>query len=511
MRRGHIAAGATRIRGVAAGFLAATLLGPLVAPAPAQAARAAEPAGQRPVVWTPCAAAAADDPVRCATVTVPVDWADPGGPTLDIAVARRPATAPDRRVGPLLYQPGAAASGVDAVVHNPQLFSAGTTERFDLIGVDPRGTGRSHPVLCDAAAYPADAGTVPATPAAYSRAVEAQKAFVANCRAQTGPVFDHMDARSVARDLDAVRAALGERRLSYYGDSYGTLVGQAYAELFPTRLRAAVWDSNMDHTTDVSRWVAERSAAVEDSFQGFFSWCDRAPSCAQRAGGSARWYDRLRGRAERGELTVTLPGTPPFALDGYLLGTQVAFSFFQRRWPELSRCLGEVDANRPGCLFDGSAAEVPSVPPGKIHYPQSASFCADHRMPVRGFADLVRLRELALANAPHSRLTALAWSGVTDCLGRQDDEVKNPQQPLRLDARAPTILLTNSRHDPSTPHGWARKVSAQAGSRARLLTYEGWGHGNYWVSGCISERVDRYLATSALPPRGASCPAVPEP
>ncbi|MFD7229137.1 alpha/beta fold hydrolase [Streptomyces sp. NPDC059881] len=501
-----------RIRLTVAGALGVTLLGLLAAPAPAQAEHGAARTGPRPAVWTPCAGAAPDDPVRCTTVTVPVDWAEPGGPTLDIAVARRAATASDRRIGPLLYQPGATASGVDAVVHNPQLFSVGTTERFDLVGMDPRGTGRSHPVLCDAAAYPADVETVPTTPAAYTRAVEAQKNFVANCRDRTGPVFDHIDARSVARDLDAVRAALGDRRLSYYGDSYGTLVGQAYAELFPTRLRAAVWDSNMDHTTDVSRWVAERAASVEDSFRGFASWCDRTPSCAQRTGGTARWYDRLYGRAERGELTVTLPGTPPFALDGYLLSTQVSWSFFQRRWPELSRCLSEVDANRTGCLFEGGGTGVAAeVPPGKIHYPGTAAFCADHRMPVRGFADLVRLRKLALANAPHTRLTALAWSGVTDCLGRQDAEVKNPQRPLRLDARAPTILITNSRHDPSTPHSWAENVADQAASRARLLTYEGWGHGNYWISGCVTEKVDRYLATLALPPRGASCPAVPAP
>ncbi|MFJ6944279.1 alpha/beta fold hydrolase [Streptomyces wuyuanensis] len=500
-----------RRRITSAGVVAALLSGLSAAPAPAlpQQGVAAAP---RAVDWTPCPEAPDDDTVRCGTVTVPVDWADPSGPTLDIAIARRTATDPDRRIGPLLYHHGApGTSGVDAVVQDPRIFSAETVERFDIIGIDARGTARSHPVVCDAAAYPADVEPVPSTPAAYTRAVAAHRAFVANCRAGTGPVFDNMDARSVARDLDAVRAALGDRRLSYYGDSHGTLVGQAYAELFPTRLRAAVWDSNMDHTTGVSRWVRDRAASVEDSFRGFADWCDRRPSCGPPTGGTAQWYDRLHARAERGELTVTLPDGPTFELDGYLLGTQVSFHFFQRRWAELARCLTEVDANRTGCLFEGGEATAGDIPAGKIHYPQTAAFCADHRMPVRGFADLRRLRKLALDNAPHTRLTALAWSGVTDCLGRQGDAVKNPQRPLRLGGKAPTILLTNSRHDPSMPHVWAERVADQAAPRGRLLTYEGWGHGNYWISDCVAASVDRYLATLTLPPRGASCPAVPEP
>lgn len=490
--------------------LAAVLLGLQASPAPARAGDDPARPGPRPVAWRPCPGAPPQDAVRCGTVTVPVDWAEPSGPTLDIALARRAATGPGPRVGPLLYHSGTDVSGVDAVVHQPQLFSAGTSRRFDIIGMDQRGTARSHPVLCDAAAYPA-AEPVPSTPTAYTRAVEAHTAFAANCRARTGPVFDHLDARSVARDMDAVRAALGERRLNHYADSYGTLAGQAYAEIFPTRLRAAVWDSTMDHTADISRWVSERAASVEDSFRGFAAWCDRTPSCAQRAPGSARWYDRLYARAERGELTVALPGVPPFALDGYLLSSQVSYFFFQRRWPELSRCLGEVEADRTGCLFEDGGASAAEVPPGQIHYPQPAVFCADHHMPVRGFADLERLRRLAVANAPHTRLAAVAWSGVTDCLGRRGDDVRNPQRPLRLAATAPTVLLTNSRHDPSTPHSWAESVAAQAAPRSRLLTYEGWGHGAYWTSGCVAGLVDGYLATLSLPPRGASCPAAREP
>ncbi|MGY4387752.1 alpha/beta fold hydrolase [Streptomyces sp. TE12347] len=500
-----------RLRLTALGALAATLLG-LALPGPAQA-RPQNPPGAR-MAWAACPEAPEDPALRCGRMTVPVDWADPDGPALDLALVRRAAADPSRRIGVLFHGQGAlGGSGVDAVLHNPQLFSAGTSSRFDLVAMDVRGTGRSNPVLCDAAAYPGGVPAVPATAAQFARAVEAHRAFADTCRSLTGPVFDHMDSRSVARDMDAVRAALGERQLSFYGDSFGTLTGQAYAELFPARLRTAVWESNLDHTVDLSRWVADRSAAVEDSFRGFADWCDRTPSCPQRAGGTARWYDRLHAKAERGELTATVPGAPPFTLDGYLLSTQVSFFFFQRRWAELSDCLTQVDADRTGCLFGGGeqGGAALALPPGTLHHPQSAAFCADHRMPVNGVADVLRLREVALANAPHTGLTAVAWGAVTDCLG-MTGETRNPQRPLRLGGQAPTVLLTNSRHDPSMPHRWAERVTAQAFPKARLLSYEGWGHGSYWISDCVRAQVDRHLARpQAWTPPWTSCPGPAEP
>ncbi|GGQ47054.1 alpha/beta hydrolase [Streptomyces althioticus] len=496
----------------ALGALAATLPGLLVTPS-AAAAQADGPSTGR-IVWAPCPEAPEDRTLDCGRITLPVDWDEPGGATVEVVLARRSAAALSKqRIGVLFYGQGAlGGSGVDAVTHDPRLFSAETRRRFDVIAMDVRGTGRSNPVLCDAALYPANAPVVPATETEYTRTVEAYQAYTTGCRALTGPVFDHMDSRSVARDMDAVRAALGERHLSFYGDSFGTLTGQAYAELFPTRLRAAVWESNLDHTVDLTRWVAERSAAVEDSFRGFADWCDRTPTCPGRADGTARWYDRLHARAERGELTATVPGAPPFTLDGYLLSSQVSFFFFQRRWAELSACLAQVAADRTGCLFgDGQDVAASASGPSTIHHPQSAAFCADYRMRVRGAADVLRLRALATAVAPHTRLGAVAWSGVTDCLG-MTGPAKNPQGPLRLGDDAPTILLTNSRHDPSSPHQWAERVARQAGPKARLLTYEGWGHGIYGVSDCVRTRVDRYLADPRTAvARRTSCPAVQEP
>ncbi|TDD02286.1 alpha/beta fold hydrolase [Nonomuraea diastatica] len=183
-------------------------------------------------MWAPCE----EEPAaECGKLTVPIDWSAPDGPTVDIAVARRKATDPAARIGSLVINPGGpGGSGVESVYGAPWSYTEELQKRFDIVGFDPRGVGHSNPVICSASVYNQMPHTVMKSQADFDAWNVFTKKLHVDCRERTGPLYDHVDSKDVARDLDALRAALGEEKLTYYGISYGTLIGQMYAELFPT-------------------------------------------------------------------------------------------------------------------------------------------------------------------------------------------------------------------------------------------------------------------------------------
>ncbi|MBQ1013689.1 alpha/beta fold hydrolase, partial [Micromonospora sp. M51] len=194
----------------------------------------ASPAAARPqpaptIDWRPCAA---DASAECGTLSLPVDWNRPRGERFDLSLARRVAN-PATRQGALVFGPGGPGdSGVDRVVNGSSRFSDDLRARFDIVSFDPRGTGGSHPVIC-ARDLLARQPQLIADQAQFDAVLADNALLRADCRARTGALYDHVDTTSAARDLDAVRAALGERQLTFHGSSYGTLLGQRYAELYP--------------------------------------------------------------------------------------------------------------------------------------------------------------------------------------------------------------------------------------------------------------------------------------
>ncbi|WP_328591023.1 alpha/beta fold hydrolase [Saccharopolyspora karakumensis] len=194
-------------------------------------AGAAAPAHAEPALdWQPCAQNAE---VECSTVQVPLDWANPQGEQIDIAVVRRPATDPAHRIGTLVHMPGGpGGTGVGPLIAaNP--FEPDLAARFDVVSFDPRGFGASHPLRCDPALIDQAPDPLPDGPEHFQRLLDHNRRASDDCRARSGAIVDHVDTASVARDIDAFRAALGEQRLNLYGISYGTLTGQMYAEQFP--------------------------------------------------------------------------------------------------------------------------------------------------------------------------------------------------------------------------------------------------------------------------------------
>ena len=460
---------------------------------PATAATAAT-VGAAALDWHPCPGAAE---VECATLRVPVDWAHPQGPTTYLGLAKRPAKDPAHRLGTIVMDPGGpGGSGVD-IVKDGYLFTEPVNERFDEVGLDPRGVGTSEQVLCDQALNDAEVDAWdPANQAEFDHLVDLNRRLAADCREHTGPLADHVDSLQSAYDLDAVRAALGEAKLNYVGYSYGTMMGQQYAELFPHRIRAMINDGNLDHSIRSAwEWSRNATAVMEENFVAFADWCDTTPTCALYGLDTKTVYAELKARARAGTLIDPSTGRP---LDFYHLSLTTFQTYLPQLWNQV--------ATRYRALRDGSVA-LTTREGELVNDPYFDVLCADWRLQYHDLAEYNALR----ARLTH-RFPNVEWSpyvgNASQCVG---DPVELTNPPHRLKVRgAPPLVMIGNIHDPGTPIAYSRTAARQSGSH--LITYEGWGHTAYYpgeqVSPCVNAAVEAYLIDLTVP-RHLTCPAVP--
>ncbi|SDT79215.1 alpha/beta hydrolase [Actinoplanes derwentensis] len=458
----------------------------------------ATPVGPSAIRWQPCPE---DEKTQCGTMRVPVDWTVPSGPQIELNLARSPATDPKSRIGALMVNPGGPGVSAVNMALDHEYFGAAVQRRFDIVGIDPRGVGRSAPILCDQDLVDERPDPLFDTEAAFTAAGDYNRRLAADCARRSGPVYDHADTVSVVRDMEAVRLALGEQRISFFGASYGTLIGQLYAERYPDRLRALVLDGVMDHSAGADAFLTQTTEAVQAAFDEFVAWCARDTDCALRGRDVKRIWAELIRRATSGELID--PYDPPSRLGVWDLLSAAFSAFYDPQWYSFAHYLKEAYEPAPAgrrALRHGTDLTPHSFP---------AVMCQDWSLPVGGFTGFrERLRALAV-RAPQVRVSPLALTAVAGCLGIAAPPV-NPQRPIPT-ATGP-VLVVNSRFDPATAYVWAQQVARQFGPTARLFTYQGWGHVAYTHSACIQAAVDRYLADLTLPAVGASCPAIePEP
>lgn len=473
-------------RPIAAAFL---IILSLLVVAPAPPAAGVRPAGLR---WQPCAD---DETAQCAALRVPVDWTDPYGERIDLAIARRPATDPAARIGTLVVNPGGpGGSGVDFALGATGFFSAALRARFDIVGFDPRGVARSSPIRCSEALVMAAPSPYLTTAAGYREAIAYNRRLARDCRQRSGPVFEHAGTMSVVRDMEALRAALGEERISFYGASYGTMLGARYAERYPHRVRAVVLDSVMDHSVGTPDFLAQETTAAQDMFDEFVSWCARDRQCVLRGRDVRGLWASLLTRAGRG--TLPDPYDPARRLTVFDL-VEVAFgSFYDPQFASLATFLAEAD-QVPGTAGKRAAAVVENSFP--------AVFCEDWELPLSGYAEYATRLAALRIRAPQMLVSPLALSAVVGCLG-WPSRPDRPQRPLA--PAAVPILLINARHDPATGYAWARHVAEQLGGNATLVTYRGWGHVVYGRTACVTGVVDGHLIDLRRPPAGTGCAGV---
>jgi pimeloyl-ACP methyl ester carboxylesterase len=483
--------------GVVLGFAAAGLT---ALPVPAAAMPKATT-----VQWSDCQPEGDETPEQvkgsqCATLQVPVDWHDPDGPTLGLAIARRTAKLPADRVGVLMWGPGGPGdSGVDRVKTGMSRFSRDLQDRFDIVSLDPRGVGRSNPVKCTAALLAGQPSPIIKSPAEFRATIRYNRQLAADCREHTGPVYDHLDTWQTVRDVDAIRQALGESSISFHGSSYGTVLGGQYAETYPGRIRAMVLESVSDHSSAPAKeFLDAQAAAAQDSFSEFVKWCDAATTCALHGRDiHAVWADLL-ARAGRGEVPDPDPRHPNVAITPFNLSFFAFRALKDPRWISLADTLKQLDASAP------PTGQMP-VPPGLASYPL-AVFCQDWNLGVRDYQEYAGHLARLARNNPDMRYPGQLMA-VSICLGQPP--AANPQHRLKVRDLDTPILLASTVHDPATGYNWAKNVARQLGRNGDLLTYEGWGHGSYTTSPCMQSAIDAYLVSRQVPKRGTSCAAVP--
>ncbi|GAA1703634.1 alpha/beta hydrolase [Kribbella yunnanensis] len=468
-------------------------LGALTAGVVLAAATVPAMAGTAKIVWKPCAG---EQPgYECGTLVLPIDRSKPGGPTFELAVNRHKATDPTHRVGVLFVNPGGpGGSGVQFAGDAEQFFSPQILERFDIIGFDPRGVAGSKPVLCDQdLVEKQQAAIYPRTATEFAQLVTVEKQLRADCRARTGPMYDHMSAVDVADDMDALRGALGEAKLNYYGISYGTLFGQMYAERYADRVRAMVIDSTVDHSLGTEAFLTSEARAVEDSFHEWVKWNQRTASSPLHGQDAVKIWDGLMAKAERDALTDA---------DGNKVTTtklkdEAGSMGYGPDWPRFSAWVAALNIGQKASSRAAALGEP-------VAEPVAASLCSDFNFSIRDFKHYQQLTAAELRNAPHVRGSHLGHAATTACLA--SPKATNPQHIPML--RTPNkILMLNSAHDPSTPYEWAAAIHGQNKAGTVLLSYGGWGHGVYPYTACTRSTTDNYLTALKVPAGNLHCAA----
>ncbi|WP_254594712.1 alpha/beta hydrolase [Streptomyces sp. 8P21H-1] len=485
---------------------------PYVATTASTASTASTGYGGTPLVWGACEGRGLDPRQQCATVDVPLDHSEPGpgGERIGIAVSRIPAEEPEARRGVLLMIAGGPGGGsLDEISGKGQRLPQEVRNAYDLVGFDPRGVGRSAPVSCgldreDLATtrfwpWPAADGSVAGNMATARRTAAA-------CDRNGGELIRHIGTADNARDLDLVRAALGERRLSAWGVSYGAYLGAVYRELFPHRTDRFVLDSNPDGTGSLSHGDFPRGmwagfeGGVEDAFPEFAEWASRDGNpyrLAPTADGVRDLFLRLAGRLDREPLPW--PGAAPAELNGNVLRQAMVYALY-----------GPDDF--PGLAELIRAAQRGETPPAPEQAPEPflqnalavalATFCNDGDWPrssavYQAAVDRSRAEHPLTAGMPRNATACAAWPSYPK------------PDPVRITDRGRSaVLLVQNERDPATPLAGARAVRAALGGRAVMVTVGSTGHEVYLAQGnaCGDGAVTRYLTSGRRPARDMHCP-----
>jgi pimeloyl-ACP methyl ester carboxylesterase len=458
-----------------------------------------------------------------ADVEVPYDYADPTGRTFGLHVVRLPAADPANRIGALFVNfggPGGPAAGTVRELGR-LLFPPEVLARYDLVGVDPRGTGASQPVRCtgstaEQAALPyATLVDFPTDRVQEEQAIAQARAFAEECRARNGDLLDHVGTLQFARDLDVLRAAMGDQRINLYGLSYGAFLGQVLANTFPTRTGALVLDGAVDPAwasgpPDTISWIRARGeVGSTETLDRFFGLCAQAgpQQCAFAADGEpGQKYAELAARLRTTPLPVPAPDRPAQPLTySTLVTVTVSLLYDASTWPVLGQLL------QAAYLGDGAGVaavlealpQPPPTPQEYQNYPDAnaAISCGDTdnpRDPYR-YGEVGRALDATTAPYTGSRwafvgLVCAPWSGraTERHTGPWDTWTRNP------------VLVIGNLYDPATPYRNAVVVDDLL-PNSTLLTVDGVGHTSLATSTCATSVTTQYLLTGATPPAGTVC------
>lgn len=476
------------------------------------------------VSWSPCRYG-----FQCATVRVPQDYDRPDGVTVSLAVIRLPAAVPRQRIGSLFINPGGpGGSVVDYIRQIAQFVPLQVRARFDIVGFDPRGIMRSTPLRCfdtlAAATSVLPPFPFPVTSREENAQQKADRALAGACASHGGPILDHMSTADVARDMDFLRQAVGDRKLNYVGFSYGSFLGQTYANLFPDRIRALVIDGVLDPVA----WTTGRGQEAttlpfsarlrsdvgsQQTLGEFFRLCDAAGSDCKFSGHARQRYAALAQRLRRHPIKIydsaghTLLSTFTYA---DLIAATLGALYTPVTWPDLAVFLADIEAQAKttgralAAVRSGLGLDVASQEP----YPNivegaSGVACSDSINPKPPTA---WPRAAATAEREDGYFGRL-WTWISDVCQPWPSSAGQDRYLGPWTARtASPVLVVGNYFDPATRYQGAVTASRLL-PRSRLLSYAGWGHTAFLSQQnyCIDSNVTRYLLTTRIPPAGTVC------
>jgi pimeloyl-ACP methyl ester carboxylesterase len=466
------------------------------------------------VRWHACTGANAG--MECGSLQVPLNYADPQGRKITIALSMVPATAPvSQQQGVLLVNPGGpGGSGLSLAGEIAEGLSPQVAATYDIVGFDPRGVGSSSPALsCDPSFFDGDRPDyIPASAAAEQVLIDRAKTYAADCEKKFGWFLPYLTTVNTARDMDQIRKAFGVQQINYYAFSYGTYIGQVYGTLFPNRVRRMVLDSTVDPT---GAWYADNISqdyAFQNRFEAFFAWVAKYNSVYHL--GTTTAQVQAAYYAARKRLTQTPIDGPngPMIGPDELDDTFLIGGYLTAIWPALAQALSQYrNSGSTGGLV--SQYQQYGVQNENSFAVYNAVECADTAWP-RNWSTWQSETEKVYQTAPFQ-----AWDNAWYNAACAFWPVKGPATPFKVDgAKLPPILMLQGTLDPATPYAGAQDAHKLLPS-ARMVVVEGSGiHGQSMADPpdpCVQNYLNSYLATGALPEKpglvNATCAAEPDP
>jgi pimeloyl-ACP methyl ester carboxylesterase len=443
----------------------------------------------------------------CGRLQVPLDYTDVAGRSIDLFLLRVRYGHREQPLGSLVVNPGGpGGSGLDAAVGLGLQLPLEVLGRFDIVGFDPRGVGLSHGIECIPAALK-DRGLAldpdARTAAQYAAQVALAKRTAEGCARKYGPSLAHYNTEETARDMDLVRQAVGDQKLTYLGYSYGTRLGSVYASIFPDRVRAMVLDGAVNPLADEVASAESQAAGFENAYSQFAADCRRrGHGC--RIGPDARAFlTALIAKARRAPIHSSRAGERRVATAGHVLLAALSALYDQKQWSDLASALAEAndgDAAGVFALADEYSQRDPHGDYTNILDANVAINCADSALKV---SDAMVRRLLSEWRTKYPLFGTSLALGLLGC--QQWQAPRHPLPRVRA-AGAPPILVIGTVHDPATPYASARVLARQLATGA-LLTWNGEGHTAYPKTNCVKQAVDAYLVTVRVPRAGTSCPS----
>jgi pimeloyl-ACP methyl ester carboxylesterase len=447
--------------------------------------------------WHDC-----DGTFQCATLTVPLDYSKPRGATIGVAVIRKVTSGTSK--GSMIINPGGPGeSGLSFLAEDASAF-APLVDHYDLVSFDPRGVGQSHPVRCLSSAQLTtfiDTDPVPTTSGQLATIVAQAKELANACFARNGSFLSHVGTIDQARDMDVLRAALGDKNLTYYGGSYGTYLGAKYAQLFPTRIRAMVLDGALDPDTGATEQNRVQANGFQTDLGDFLANCAVRTSCPL-------------GSSEQVEL-ANLHGleasikSDPIAVGGRTLGAGEFYEglaqglYSPTLWPQLAEAIEQARQGAgTGMLLFADSLTGRNSDGSYTNLIESnlAIDCIDRPTP-RTVSAFVTAAKAAATTAPD--FGAANEYGLLPCAFWKVPPVEAPH-PVHATG-SPPILVIGTTKDPATPYVWAQALAKQL-AKGVLLTFNGDGHtAGLRGDRCVDNAIRDYLESRTPPAAGTRC------